>query len=142
VHSNNALELLRSIAEADNHDSITIDSGAVCEARAIVRIGESSQGEVMSRTMQVYEPVAPCLTQARQAPQSLDRLSGKVIGFIDNSKPNFNYLVEDLSQILTEKHGVKRVIQRRKRSASQGAPDAVMNELVEQADAIITGSGD
>ena len=65
-----------------------------------------------------------------------------MIGFIDNSKPNFNYLVEDLSQILTEKHGVKRVIQRRKRSASQGAPDAVMNELVEQADAIITGSGD
>ena len=96
----------------------------------------------MSSSTLVYEPVAPCLTQLSQPRQSLDRLAGKVIGFIDNSKPNFNLLVEDLSQILIEKHGVKSVIKRRKRSASQGAPDAVMNELVEQADAIITGSGD
>ena len=96
----------------------------------------------MSSSMLVYEPVAPCLTPPRQSRQPLDRLTGKVIGFIDNSKPNFNFLVEDLAQILIEKHGVKSVIKRRKRSASQGAPEAVMNELVEQADAIITGSGD
>jgi len=96
----------------------------------------------MSESVLVYEPVAPCLTQPSQSRQALDRLAGKVIGFIDNSKPNFNLLVEDLSQVLIEKHGVQRVIKRRKRSASEGAPEAVMNELVEQADAIITGSGD
>lgn len=96
----------------------------------------------MSSSVLVYEPVAPCLTQPSLSRQSLDRLDGKVIGFIDNSKPNFNLLVEDLAQILVEKHGVKSVIKRRKRSASQGAPEAVMNELAEQADAIITGSGD
>ena len=96
----------------------------------------------MSRSTLVYEPVAPCLTQLRESRPPLDSLAGKVIGFIDNSKPNFNHLVEDLSRVLVEKHGVKRVIKRRKRSASQGVPEAVMNELVEQADAIITGSGD
>jgi len=96
----------------------------------------------MSSSILVYEPVAPCLTQPRHTRQPLDRLAGKVIGFIDNSKPNFNFLVEDLARILIEKHGVKSVIKRRKRSASQGAPEAVMNELAEQADAIITGSGD
>ena len=96
----------------------------------------------MSSSILVYEPVAPCLTQPQKSRQSLDGLAGKVIGFIDNSKPNFNYLVEDLSQLLIEKHGVKHVIMRRKRSASQGLPEAVMNELVEQTDAIITGSGD
>jgi len=41
---------------------------------------------------------------------SLIRRAHKVIGFIDNSKPNFNHLVEDLSQVLIEKHGVKQVI--------------------------------
>jgi hypothetical protein len=92
--------------------------------------------------MLAYEPVAPCLTQPRESRRSLDRLAGKVIGFIDNSKPNFNLLVEDLSQILIEKHGVKSVVKRRKKSASQGAPKAVMNELVAQVDAVITGSGD
>ena len=96
----------------------------------------------MSTSQLVYEPVAPCLAQPRQSRQPLDRLAGKVIGFIDNSKPNFNFLVEDLSQILIEKHGVKSVIKHRKRSASQGAPEAVMTDLVEHADAIITGSGD
>jgi hypothetical protein len=96
----------------------------------------------MSGSMLVYDPVAPCLTQPREGRKSLDRLAGKVIGFIDNSKPNFNLLVEDLSQILIEKHGVQKVIIRRKKSASQGAPEAVINELVAQADAVITGSGD
>lgn len=96
----------------------------------------------MSSSILVYDPVAPCLTQPREARQSLDRLAGKVIGFIDNSKPNFNFLVEDLAQILLEKHGVKSVIKRRKKSASQGAPETMLNELVAQADAVITGSGD
>ena len=96
----------------------------------------------MPSSMLAYEPVAPCLTQPRESRRSLDRLAGKVIGFIDNSKPNFNLLVEDLSQILIEKHGVKSVVKRRKKSASQGAPEAVMNELVAQVDAVITGSGD
>ena len=96
----------------------------------------------MPSTLQVYDPVAPCLTQPQKSRQSLDNLAGKTIGFIDNSKPNFNLLVEDLSQLLIEKHGVKAVVMRRKRSASQGLPEAMMNELVAQTDAIITGSGD
>jgi hypothetical protein len=96
----------------------------------------------MTQSILAYEPVAPCLTPPRPSRQPLDSLAGKVIGFIDNSKPNFNYLVDDLAQVLIEKHGVQRVIQRRKRSASQGASEAVLSELVEQADAVITGSGD
>jgi hypothetical protein len=96
----------------------------------------------MSSSIQTYEPVAPCLTQPQKSRQSLDHLAGKVIGFIDNSKPNFNYLAEDLSRLLIEKHGVKDVIVRRKRSASQGLAESVMTELVSQVDAVITGSGD
>jgi hypothetical protein len=104
--------------------------------------GGHSPGESMSGNMLVYEPVAPCLTEARESRQALDNLAGKVIGFIDNSKPNFSLLVDDLAQILIEKHGVKSVVKRRKKSASQGAPEAVMNDLVSQVDAVITGSGD
>ena len=96
----------------------------------------------MSGNLLVYDPVAPCLTAARESRKPLDNLAGKVIGFIDNSKPNFSVLVDDLAQILIEKHGVKSVVKRRKKSASQGAPDAVMNELVSQVDAVVTGSGD
>jgi hypothetical protein len=96
----------------------------------------------MSQTTLVYDPVAPCLVQATSSRRSLDALAGKVIGFLDNAKPNFNYLVEDLSRLLVEKYGVKSVVMRRKRSAAQGAPDAMMRELVENTDAVIAGSGD
>ena len=96
----------------------------------------------MASCMLVYDPLAPCLTQPQKSRQTLDQLAGKTIGFIDNSKPNFNYLAEDLSRLLIEKHGVKQVVMRRKRSASQGLSESVMNELVEQVDAVITGSGD
>ncbi len=96
----------------------------------------------MAASTLVYDPVAPCLTEPQHSRFTLDGLAGKVIGFIDNSKPNFHHLVDDLSALLIERHGVSSVVKRRKRSASQGAPVAVMNELVEQCDAIITGSGD
>jgi hypothetical protein len=96
----------------------------------------------MSSRIAVYDPVAPCLTQPQQLRRTLGAISGKVIGFIDNSKPNFNYLVDDVSQFLLEKHFVASVVKRRKRSASEGAPEAMMRELVEQTDAVITGSGD
>jgi hypothetical protein len=96
----------------------------------------------MASTTLIYDPVAPCVTPAQGSRRSLDTLAGKTIGFIDNSKPNFNHLVEHLGALLTAKHGVSNIVVRRKRSASQGASEAVMNELVEQCDAIVTGSGD
>jgi hypothetical protein len=96
----------------------------------------------MSHDVLVYDPIAPCVTQPQQTRRALDALAGKVIGFLDNSKPNFNHLVEDVSQVLMQRHGAKAVMKRRKRSASEGAPESVINELVEHADAVITGSGD
>lgn len=96
----------------------------------------------MSGSMLVYEPVAPCLTAPQKSRQSLDSLTGKTVAFIDNAKPNFQYLVEDLARVLTEKHGVKQVLTRRKRSASIGLADNQLDELAAQADAVITGSGD
>ena len=92
--------------------------------------------------MLVYDPTAPCHNEPRQARGKLDGLSGKVVGFIDNAKPNFNHLVDDLEDMLVGKYGVGAVIKRSKRGASMPAPDAVIAELAEQCDLVITGSGD
>ena len=96
----------------------------------------------MATTTLIYDPVAPCVTPAQGSRRSLDTLARKTIGFIDNSKPTFNHLVERLGALLTAKHGVCKIVVRRKRSASQGLSEAQMNELAEQCDAIVTGSGD
>ena len=96
----------------------------------------------MTGTVLLYDPTAPRMERPEQAEQLLAGLAGKVVGFIDNAKPNFNYLVDDLAELLTSRHGVKRVLKRQKRSASVPAPDEVIREFAEQCDLVITGSGD
>ena len=96
----------------------------------------------MNGSMLVYDPTAPSRNKPRQVHQQLDRLSGKIVGFIDNAKPNFNFLVDDLAQMLVSKFGVGAVIKRSKRGPSMPAPDVVIAELSEQCDLIISGSGD
>jgi hypothetical protein len=73
---------------------------------------------------------------------TLESLRGRVIGFIDNAKPNFSVLVDDLEELLVSKYEVRRVIKHRKRAASVPAPEAVIAELAESCDLVITGSGD
>lgn len=98
-----------------------------------------------ARTL-VYDPTAAFVEQTEQAMAQLGRLlptlSGTVVGFIDNSKPNFNNLVDELADALMQRCGVKAVLRRRKPLASTPASEAMMKELVGQCDLIITGSGD
>ncbi|MEO7729031.1 MAG: hypothetical protein ABIS45_17400 [Burkholderiales bacterium] len=96
----------------------------------------------MTGSVLVYDPTAPRLERPEQVRQTLVGLRGKVVGFIDNAKPNFNYFVDDLAELLTSQHGVSRVLKRQKRSASVPAPDEVIAEFAKECDLVITGSGD
>ena len=92
--------------------------------------------------MQVYDPTAPSPEATQNLRRSVGDLSGKVVGFIDNSKPNFNLLIDDLSALLTQRYGVKTIVKRGKRGASMPAAAQVIDELAEQCDLVVTGSGD
>ena len=96
----------------------------------------------MTATVMLYDPTAPRQERPPQTQHILAGLAGKVVGFIDNAKPNFNHLVDDLAELLVAKYGVSRVVKRQKRSASVPAPDDVVKEMSEQCDLVITGSGD
>jgi len=90
----------------------------------------------------VYDPTAPSHARPREFAHALGDLKGCTVGFIDNAKPNFNILVDDLAELLVSRHGVKSVIKRAKRGASMPAPEACIAELAQQCDLVITGSGD
>ena len=96
----------------------------------------------MASATTVLSPEAPGMQRWQQQRLRVDTLKGKVVGFIDNAKPNFNYLVEDLAELLKSQHGVKDVIIRRKRAASIPAPVSYIDELAGCCDVVITGSGD
>jgi len=69
-------------------------------------------------------------------------LRGKVVGLLDNSKPNADKLAERFAALLKERYGVANVITRRKITAQQGAPKEYLDELASQADFILSGLGD
>ena len=96
----------------------------------------------MTATVWLYDPRPAASESAAQVVQMLDGLAGKVVGFIDNAKPNFNHLVDDLAALLASKYGVKSVIKRQKPAATEPASAAVLAELLGQCDLVITGSGD
>lgn len=94
--------------------------------------------------MIVLSPEGKAQTSAAKVaavPQFAD-LRGKVVGLLDNSKPNADKLVERFAELLQENYGVAGVITRRKLTAQQGAPQRVLDELASQADFVISGLGD
>ena len=94
--------------------------------------------------MIVLSPEGKAQTSAAKVaslPQFSD-LRGKVVGFLDNSKPNADKLAERFAELLKEIYGVANMITRRKLTAQQGAPKQYLDELASQADFVICGLGD
>ena len=94
------------------------------------------------KTVVLFDPTAPRREGGGEAQRTLSGLKGAVVGFIDNAKPNFNHLVDDLADLLVARYGVARVLKRRKRSASVPAPEEMMREIAGECDLVIAGSGD
>lgn len=90
----------------------------------------------------VYNPTATCYHEPKSRRYTLATLTGKTVGFIDNAKPNFNFLVDDLAELLLDRYGAASVIKRAKRGASMPAPEDIVDELAAQCELVITGSGD
>jgi hypothetical protein len=99
----------------------------------------------MASSVTLFDPTAP-RREVSEAPgtaeSALTSLAGKVVGFIDNAKPNFDLLAEDLGELLMSKYQVSRVVKRRKPSASLPAESQIIVELAESCDVVIAGSGD
>jgi len=96
----------------------------------------------MTATVKLYDPTGVPLPAAVEVEQTLTALAGKVVGFIDNSKPNFSFLADDLAELLTARYGVARVLRHRKRAASVPAAPDVLDAFARECDLVIAGSGD
>lgn len=95
----------------------------------------------MAGSTAVFVPTAPSEQRNEQVRRTLETLQGSVVGFIDNAKPNFDHLVDDLGELLVTKYGVSAVVKHRKRGQVP-VDETVLKALAQQCDAVITGSGD
>ena len=74
------------------------------------------------------------------APRPMD-LAGKVVGLLDNTKEQGELILETLGQALREKHGVARVVLRKKEHYSKPATGALIDEMAQEVQVAIAAVG-
>jgi hypothetical protein len=74
------------------------------------------------------------------APRPMD-LAGKVVGLLDNTKEQGELILRTLGEALRERHGVARLVIRRKEHYSKPAADALINEMAQEVQVAIAAVG-
>ena len=92
--------------------------------------------------IRVLSPVGVVARQSIAVPPLPADLSGRTVGFLDNTKHNFDRLVTEFGALLRERHGVKAVVHRRKANASTPAAPELIDELGKHCDLVFAGSAD
>lgn len=72
----------------------------------------------------------------------LDRLDGRVIGLLNNGKPNFDEFMADMEVLFRAEFPSVKIVQRMKPVVPRPVPDDMLAELVQTCDAVVTGMGD
>jgi hypothetical protein len=100
-----------------------------------------SSTEVSMATIRVLSPVVDSKV-SQTAPLPLPgTLAGKRVGFLDNTKANFELLLRGLEAHLRERWAVADVRYERKANSSTPAPAEVLTRL-QDVDLVVTGSAD
>jgi len=92
--------------------------------------------------IRVLSPVGETLRENVTLPALPASLHGRTVGFIDNTKHNFDRLADEIGTMLRERHGVKAIVRRRKANASTPAAPEILIELAKSCDVVFAGSGD
>jgi hypothetical protein len=92
--------------------------------------------------IRVMSPVGEVKLERIAVPPLPEDWTGRVVGFIDNTKHNFDSLADGLGGLLQERYGVRAVLRRRKANAATPAPPELIAELSKECDVVFTGSAD
>jgi len=69
-------------------------------------------------------------------------LRGRVVGLLDNGKPNADRLLEHVGALLAREHGVGRLVRVRKPSPYRPASGETIDQVAKEADVVLIGIGD
>ena len=72
----------------------------------------------------------------------LPALEGKVVGLLDNSKPNSDKILSHVGNILRDRYGAAELVITSKSDASTSAPAEILDMLVQRCHFAVTGIGD
>ena len=92
--------------------------------------------------IRVLSPVGDTLQETVTAPALPASLAGRTVGFVDNTKHNFDRLASEFGALLRERYGVRAIVHRRKANASTPASSELIAELSKECDVVFAGSAD
>jgi len=81
-------------------------------------------------------------TKRQLAPRRFRSLDGVRLGLLGNSKLNADAVLLAIGELLQERYAVKSVFMRSKPTFSKPAPPELIDEVIENADVVLTGVGD
>jgi hypothetical protein len=94
-------------------------------------------------TEAILSPEGTSHAKHRQlAPRRFKSLDGVRLGLLGNSKLNADAVLLAIGDLLKEKYAVQSVFMRSKPSFSKPAPDELIDEIIQNADIVLTGVGD
>jgi hypothetical protein len=90
----------------------------------------------------VLSPVGELRAATTAIPAAPGSLRGLTVGFLDNTKHNFDRLVDGIGLALKERFGVARVVHVKKANAATGAAPDIIAGLAKECDLVFAGSAD
>jgi hypothetical protein len=96
----------------------------------------------ISETLTVLDPTAETARmEATPAPRP-STLQDKRLGLLANGKGNSEELLEAVLDELSERYRFSTVLRRNKGNASRPAPEAIVEEMAQECDIVVTATGD
>ena len=92
--------------------------------------------------IRVLSPVGVVHQEPVSVPALPGDWAGRSVGFLDNTKANFDVLARELGQLLQQQYGVREIVHRRKANAATPAAPDIVAELAKRCDVVFAGSGD
>jgi hypothetical protein len=89
----------------------------------------------------VLDPTATTTVKQERMAGCLNDLNGKVIGFVDNRKPNFDVFLETVETKLRQQYQFREIIRLKKGGTGATVPltPEEMKQLAPQCDAVVYG---
>ena len=95
----------------------------------------------MKEYIDVLDPTAKTTAKQERMALSLNGLNGRIIGLVDNRKPNFDIFLESVEKALCQKFQFAEIIHLKKGGTGATVPMTAeeMSQLVPKCDAVIYG---
>ena len=94
-----------------------------------------------TKFIEVLDPTAKAVAAQMEITTHIGDLNGKIIGFLDNRKPNFDVFLTRLEELLCQKFNFSDIIRVKKGDTDNNAPLATneMDKLVARCDLVLNG---